>query len=70
MTWVNRLTTVSLEMALPPFAGYWLDQQWGTRPWMVAVGGIAGFSLAMWHLLKIAADDARKRSPPSGGEDT
>lgn len=70
MVWVNRLTSISLEMALPPFLGYWLDSRWGTKPWLVATGAVLGFTLAMWHLLKLAAEANGKESPrrPGGNE--
>lgn len=54
MVWVNRLTTISLEMVLPAVLGNWADHRWGTKPVFVAIGAILGFSVAMWHLLKIA----------------
>lgn len=57
MTWVNRLTTISIEMVLPAVLGYWGDKRWGTRPLLVAIGALLGFSIAMWHLLKIANRD-------------
>jgi len=53
MQWVNQITTVSLEMALPAALGYWLDQKWQTEPWLVAVGAVLGFVTAMTHLLQL-----------------
>lgn len=53
MMWVQRITTISLEMVLPAGAGYWLDEKFGTEPWLVAIGAIFGLSAAMWHLLQM-----------------
>lgn len=55
MVWVHRVTSVSLEMALPAGVGYYLDQRWSTDPWLVILGALLGFSLGMNHLLQIAA---------------
>ena len=56
MQWVSRVTTVSLEMALPPGLGYWADESWGTGPWLVILGAVFGFMLGMWHLLQMASE--------------
>lgn len=53
MHWVSQVTTVGLEMSLPAGLGYWLDLRWGTLPWLVSLGGLLGFGLGMWHLLKM-----------------
>ena len=53
MQWVSRITTVSLEMSLPAVLGYWLDGRWQTGPWLVVVGGVLGFVVAMRHLLEM-----------------
>jgi len=55
MQWVSHITTISLEMALPPGLGYWLDEKWNTGPWLVIVGAVLGFSVAMKHLLQLAS---------------
>jgi F0F1-type ATP synthase assembly protein I len=57
MSWVARLTTISLEMVLPGLIGYGLDQWLGTS-YLLAIGGfVLGFIVAFLHLLRIAADD-------------
>ena len=33
MEWVSKVTTIGLEMALPPTVGHWLDERWDTEPW-------------------------------------
>ncbi|WP_339728203.1 AtpZ/AtpI family protein [uncultured Gimesia sp.] len=59
--WVSRLTTVSLEMALPAFLGNWLDKKWGTTPWLAAIGALLGFALGMTHLLRMAKEAELKK---------
>ncbi|HAH46280.1 AtpZ/AtpI family protein [Gimesia sp.] len=58
--WVSRLTSVSLEMALPALLGHWLDGKWGTSPWLTAVGALLGFATGMIHLLHMAKEAERK----------
>lgn len=59
--WVSRLTTVSLEMALPAFLGHWLDEKWGTSPWLTALGALLGFAVGMTHLLRMAKEAELKK---------
>lgn len=65
MQWVNQITAVAIEMVLPAGLGYWLDNRWGTGPWLVICGAILGFGVAMQHLLRLAKMQDGKRK--SGG---
>ena len=70
MQWVQQVTAISLEMALPAGLGYWLDNRWGTSPWLVAVGAVFGFTVAMRHLLDLAGRASKQnRSRPSRSGD-
>jgi ATP synthase protein I len=66
MRWVNQITSIALEMAVPAFIGHWLDQRWKTEPWLVAVGALLGFAAAMVHLLSLAKQSNRR---DTGGSD-
>jgi len=66
MRWVNQITSIALEMAVPAFIGHWLDQRWKTEPWLVAVGALLGFAAAMVHLLSLAKQSNRREA---GGSD-
>lgn len=61
MQWVQQITTVALEMALPAGLGYWLDGKWGTAPWLVICGAILGFIVSMSHLMQLAKASGSKR---------
>ena len=70
--WVQQVTTVALEMALPAALGAWLDQRWGTTPGLVSVGAVLGFIVAMRHLLQLArrsAERDRSRRRESNSKD-
>ena len=58
----TRVTSIGIQMALPPTIGWWLDTRWATTPWLTIVGVILGFTVSMLELLKLARD-----SEDSGG---
>ena len=62
MRWVSQITTISFEMIIPAGIGYWLDQRWGTKPWLLIVGAILGMAVGMKHLLDVA--QAENKSKP------
>lgn len=55
LSWVNVLTTVALEMALPCLVGVWLDRKTGARFVFTVLGAAGGLTLGLYHLMKIAA---------------
>jgi F0F1-type ATP synthase assembly protein I len=52
--WAARLTTISLEMALPALGGFWVDQKLGTKCLFLILGAVLGFVVGFWQLLKLA----------------
>jgi F0F1-type ATP synthase assembly protein I len=78
MRWVHQISSIAIEMALPAFLGHWADEHWGTEPWLVAVGALLGFSVAMVHLLALAKQSGRRdaarrgsgRADRGGGSDS
>jgi len=52
--WTSRLTSIALEMALPPLGGVWLDRKFGTVPVFMVVGMLVGFAVAMIHLFQMS----------------
>ena len=52
----SRVTSISIQMALPPGIGWWLDERFATSPWLMIVGVLLGFSVAMLELLKFAKE--------------
>jgi ATP synthase protein I len=62
MYWVQQITTIAIEMALPALLGRLGDQRWGTEPWLVSIGALLGFAVGLRHLLKIARPDQKGSS--------
>jgi ATP synthase protein I len=62
--WVSRITTISLEMALPAGFGYWLDTRWGTTPWLVLVGAGLGLFTAAMSLKQLIQQASPPPRPP------
>jgi F0F1-type ATP synthase assembly protein I len=60
--WVGRIAAVAFEMVLPGLAGKWLDERWGSGPWLMIVGFALGMTAAMYHLLAMTAADNKKRN--------
>ena len=58
--WTARLTTISLEMALPALGGFWLDQKLGTKCLFVILGAVLGFTVGFWQLLKLTLPPKNK----------
>lgn len=54
LQWASAITTIGLEMALPPLFGAWVDRQFATSPWWTVVLAILGFGVAMRHLWDIS----------------
>ncbi len=52
LEWSTKITTVALEMCLPAVGGWYLDQMWGTRFW-VLIGAVIGPPVGIWHLLRM-----------------
>jgi hypothetical protein len=55
MAWASRITTVSLEMAIPPVVGYWIDQRLGTRVVFTMLGAALGMTAAIWQLTHLSS---------------
>lgn len=69
MNWVSQITTIGLEMSLPALGGNWLDNRWGTSPWLVCVGAVIGFALGMWHLMQLARTSSNTPTRPKQKQD-
>ena len=61
-----EITTLWMEFAVSEIlgagAGYWLDQRWGTSPWMLLAGAGAGFALGLYQVIRGAGQMSRKKT--------
>lgn len=62
MEWVSQITSVALMMALPAGAGYWVDQQIGTAPWLLVLGAGVGLGVGLMQLLRMTDRSRRNQS--------
>jgi hypothetical protein len=51
---------VSLEMVLPGLAGYWIDQQLGSKVVFTLIGFAVGTTGAVTHLLRMTRSDQQR----------
>lgn len=66
--WVNEVTSIALQMALPPAAGYWLDRRFGTDPWFVVSGACLGMLVSMISLVQLSKRVGAKSFRPKSAE--
>ncbi|HEX8323050.1 MAG TPA: AtpZ/AtpI family protein [Tepidisphaeraceae bacterium] len=59
MKLVGAATTVGFEFVvtvlLPGALGYWLDGRFGTGPVLMILGGVFGFGVGLYRMLKLSA---------------
>ena len=59
------LWTAGVEFAvtiiLPTWGGYWLDERWGTKPWLVVCGAVLGFAVATLQLVKLVGSSTKQQ---------
>jgi len=59
--WAARIMTVALEMVVPGLIGVWLDKRLGTKIVFVLLGFGGGCTLAVWHLIRMTAPQAKSK---------
>jgi len=45
-----------LTVLLGALLGYYLDRRWGTSPWLMLVGTLAGTAAGFWQVVRALAD--------------
>lgn len=53
-----RALGIGLELSMViggmTYGGYWLDERWGTGPWLMLLGVCLGIFGGGWHAMKMA----------------
>ncbi len=58
----SRVTSIGMQMAIPPAIGWWADGRLNSTPWLLSLGAVVGFVVSLLELLKLAKDsDQSKR---------
>lgn len=57
----TRVTSIGLQMALPPLAGWWADGKFNTAPWLLILGAMLGFSVSLLELIKLAKESEKPK---------
>ena len=66
--------TLAVSVGLFAYGGLWLDQQWGTKPWMLLLCVVCGIVGGILHLIRVLAPEMwpfgklpKDGAPPPGG---
>lgn len=54
VNWASRVTSIALEMVVPPVIGLWIDQKLNTGVIFISAGAVLGFCTGMFSLVKMA----------------
>ena len=52
----TRVTSIGMQMAVPPAIGWWADSYFNSGPWLLIVGAVLGFTVSLMELIKLAKD--------------
>lgn len=53
MRWSSLVTSIGMELAVPTGVGAWLDNEYGTSPWLAVTGALVGMFLATQGLRRL-----------------
>ncbi len=61
----------ALTVVLFAYAGWWIDEQWDTKPWLFICGCLIGSVGGFYHLYRTLVSDSPKadRKAPVNGTD-
>lgn len=62
--WVSEIINIALQMCLPVGGGFWLDNRWGTSPWLVVLGACLGLLIAGAGFTQLIKRLAPHSTPP------
>ncbi len=57
----TRVTSIGMQMAIPPAIGWWADSKFKTEPWLLCLGAVIGFTVSMYELVRLAKDSEKSK---------
>jgi hypothetical protein len=66
LEWATKITVIGAEFVVPILTGFLIDKRLGSTPLMVLIGVSLGFSLGMYHSVRLASPTIENRSPGAG----
>lgn len=64
----------AVAVALGTAGGFWADRTWGTGPWLLIIGMMAGFGLGLYIIIgaarKLDAEQLSQAEKPPKAENT
>ena len=59
MKWASRGTSIAMQFAVPAGGGAWLDDRFGTSPWLLLLGLAFGSYLGFRELMRLASSSGQ-----------
>jgi ATP synthase protein I len=56
-------------MLIGVFGGRWLDEKWGTEPWMLLTGSLVGMASGFYHFFRTVLRHDGKRDENKNDDD-
>lgn len=66
MYWASRVSSIGMQMAVPPLLGFLGDRRFGTAPWLTLLGACVGFVLSMLDVLRLSRGGTERKIGESG----
>jgi len=52
----SRVMSIGFQMVIPVGIGWWIDSVWKTTPWLMLLGIVVGFAVAMMELVQLSRE--------------
>lgn len=54
----SRVMSIGFQMIVPVGLGWWGDSAWKTTPWLMLLGVVVGFAVAMMELIQLSRESS------------
>lgn len=59
MKWASKGTSIAMQFAVPVGGGAWLDERFGSSPWLLLLGLTSGSYLGFRELMRLASSSGQ-----------